>query len=153
MLFILHFMYRSKFLACQYEQGLPKSIEGWYFSVVPSADTPPPFRLKYKIFRNIYNLHVEVFREAFLILKYHFGEISFRHTAQCLPIHCPKTLEKKIMLLKLTLYRTETCLALNIKNPYSLYRKILWCIWTTSFYPQLNAIVCHMLIFVTLYTA
>jgi hypothetical protein len=39
--------------------------------------------------------------------------------------HCPKTLGSKILLLDSTLYKTLTCLSLDIKNPYSLYRIIL----------------------------
>jgi hypothetical protein len=43
-------------------------------------------------------------------------------------IHCPKTLESKIMLLELMLYRMYTCVLLDIKNLYSLYKNLLCCI-------------------------
>jgi hypothetical protein len=42
--------------------------------------------------------------------------------------HCPKTLETKIMLLELMLYRMYACVLLDIKNLYSLYKNFLCCI-------------------------
>ncbi len=40
-------------------------------------------------------------------------------------VHCPKTLETKIMLLELMMYRMYTCVLLDIKNLYSLYKNLL----------------------------
>ncbi len=46
----------------------------------------------------------------------------------CPLVHCPKTLETKIMLLELMLYRMYTCVLQDIKNLYSLYKNLLCCI-------------------------
>ena len=69
------------------------------------------------------------------------------------PIHCPKTLGNKILLQDPTLYKTKTCLSLNIKNPYFLYRNTFCCLWLTSFYQEHHVIVCHTLIIFTPYTS
>ncbi len=57
-------------------------------------------------------------------------------------MQCPKTLETKIMLLELMLYRMYTCVLLDKKTFTPVYKNLLCCIWTKAFYSQQQENVC-----------